>query len=94
VRHRWSPRGAVYSFCHSVLGLWAEQTEGARFWLGVLNELKTRDVEDNLIAVVDGLKRLPRGDRGGVPTHDDANLHRASDPQRAGDGQLEGTARR
>lgn len=42
-----------------VLGLWVEQTEGARFWLGVLNELKTRGVEDILIAVVDGLKGFP-----------------------------------
>jgi transposase-like protein len=32
-----------------VLGLWVEQTEGARFWLGVLNELKTRGVEDMLM---------------------------------------------
>jgi putative transposase len=42
-----------------VLGLWVEQTEGARFWLGVLNELKTRGLEDILIAVVDGLKGFP-----------------------------------
>ena len=42
-----------------VLGLWVEQTEGARFWLGVLNELKTRGIEDILIAVVDGLKGFP-----------------------------------
>jgi len=37
-----------------VLGLWIEQHEGARFWLGVMNELKTRGVNDILIAVVDG----------------------------------------
>jgi putative transposase len=42
-----------------VLGLWIEQNEGARFWLGVMNELKTRGVEDILIAVVDGLKGFP-----------------------------------
>ncbi len=42
-----------------VLGLWVEQTEGAKFWLGVLNELKSRGVEDILIAVVDGLKGFP-----------------------------------
>ena len=42
-----------------VLGLWVEQTEGARFWLGVLNDLKTRGVEDILIGVVDGLKGFP-----------------------------------
>ena len=39
-----------------ILGLWIEQTEGAKFWLRVMNELKNRGVEDVLIAVVDGLK--------------------------------------
>ena len=38
-----------------VLGLWIEQTEGAKFWLKVMNELRTRGVGDILIAVVDGL---------------------------------------
>ncbi len=42
-----------------VLGLWIEQTEGAKFWLRVLNELRNRGVEDILIAVVDGLKGFP-----------------------------------
>jgi transposase-like protein len=41
-----------------VLGLWVEQTEGAKFWLKVFNELKTRGLTDILIAVVDGLKGL------------------------------------
>jgi putative transposase len=39
-----------------VLGLWIEQTEGAKFWLKVVNDLRNRGVEDILIAVVDGLK--------------------------------------
>ena len=39
-----------------VLGLWIEQTEGAKFWLKVFNDLKHRGVEDILIAVVDGLR--------------------------------------
>ena len=39
-----------------VLGLWIEQTEGAKFWLKVFNDLKTRGVGDILIAVTDGLK--------------------------------------
>ena len=43
-----------------ILGLWIEQTEGAKFWLRVMNELKNRGVEDVLIAVVDGLKGFPR----------------------------------
>jgi putative transposase len=42
-----------------VLGLWIEQTEGAKFWLRVMNDLKSRGVNDVLIAVVDGLKGFP-----------------------------------
>src|SRR5215207_4198859 len=42
-----------------ILGLWLEQNEGAKFWLRVMNELRTRGVEDILIAVVDGLKGFP-----------------------------------
>ena len=42
-----------------VLGLWIEQTEGAKFWLRVMNELKARGTQDLLIAVVDGLKGFP-----------------------------------
>ena len=42
-----------------ILGLWIEQTEGAKFWLRVMNELKGRGVKDCLIAVVDGLKGFP-----------------------------------
>ncbi len=42
-----------------ILGIWIEQTEGAKFWLRVVNELKTRGVQDILIAVVDGLKGFP-----------------------------------
>ncbi len=42
-----------------LLGLWAEQNEGAKFWLGVLNELKNRGLQDVLIAAVDGLSGFP-----------------------------------
>ena len=42
-----------------ILGLWIEQTEGAKFWLRVMNELKNRGVQDILLAVVDGLKGFP-----------------------------------
>lgn len=42
-----------------VLGLWIEQTEGAKFWLKVFNELKNRGLDDVLIAVVDGLRGFP-----------------------------------
>jgi putative transposase len=42
-----------------VLGLWIEQTEGAKFWLRVMTEIKNRGVGDVFIAVVDGLKGFP-----------------------------------
>jgi transposase-like protein len=42
-----------------VLGLWIQQTEGAKFWLKVFNELKTHGLDDVLIAVVDGLRGFP-----------------------------------
>jgi putative transposase len=42
-----------------VLGLWIEQTEGAKFWLRVMNDLKARGTQDVLFAVVDGLKGFP-----------------------------------
>src|ERR1700749_3156369 len=43
-----------------ILGLWIETTEGAKFWLKVMNELKARGVEDILIAVVDELRKIYR----------------------------------
>lgn len=42
-----------------VLGIWIAQTEGAKFWLQVVTELKNRGVDDILIACVDGLKGFP-----------------------------------
>lgn len=42
-----------------VLGLWIAQTEGAKFWLNVVTELKNRGVQDIFIACVDGLKGFP-----------------------------------
>jgi putative transposase len=42
-----------------VLGLWIEQTEGAAFWLRVMTELKSRGVDDILIALIDGLAGFP-----------------------------------
>ena len=41
-----------------ILGLWIESTEGAKFWMKVFNDLKTRGVADILIAVTDGLKGM------------------------------------
>ena len=43
-----------------VLGLWTSAHEGAKFWLGVLTELKSRGVQDIFIACVDGLKGFPQ----------------------------------
>ena len=43
-----------------LLGLWIAETEGAKFWLSVLTELKNRGVEDILIACVDGLSGFPQ----------------------------------
>jgi putative transposase len=43
-----------------VLGLWTNASEGAKFWLGVLTELRNRGVKDILLACVDGLKGFPQ----------------------------------
>ena len=51
--------GVLPDGSRDILGLWIENTEGAKFWLKVFNELKTRGVEDILIAVTDGLKGIP-----------------------------------
>ncbi|WP_032060363.1 IS256 family transposase, partial [Acinetobacter baumannii] len=42
-----------------LLGMWIAQTEGAKFWLSVMTELKNRGVQDILVACVDGLKGFP-----------------------------------
>lgn len=42
-----------------ILGMYLSESEGARFWLGVLNDLRARGVEDILIASIDGLKGFP-----------------------------------
>ena len=42
-----------------ILGLWIEQTEGAKFWMKVFSDLQTRGCQDILIAVTDGLKGMP-----------------------------------
>jgi putative transposase len=51
--------GVSISGRQEVLGLWIEETEGARFWLKVLNDLKARGVRDVLILCGDGLTGLP-----------------------------------
>ena len=51
--------GVLPDGTRDILGIWIENTEGAKFWMKVFNELKTRGVNDILIAVTDGLKGMP-----------------------------------
>jgi putative transposase len=53
-----------------VLGLWIEETEGARFWLRVFNDLKARGVQDILVLCGDGLTGLPDAGRSVFPQVD------------------------
>jgi putative transposase len=50
--------GVLPDGTRDILGLWIENTEGAKFWMKVFNDLKTRGVNDILIAVTDGLKGI------------------------------------
>lgn len=50
-----------------ILGLWIEQTEGAKFWLKVFTDLRARGCEDILIAVTDGLKGMPEALEAAFP---------------------------
>jgi len=50
--------GVLPDGTRDILGRWIETTEGAKFWLKVFNDLKTRGVADILIAVTDGLKGI------------------------------------
>ena len=50
--------GVLPDGTRDILGLWIETTEGAKFWMKVFNDLKTRGVADILIAVTDGLKGM------------------------------------
>ena len=51
--------GVTMTGVKEVLGMWAAETEGAKFWLNILTELRNRGVKDILIACVDGLKGFP-----------------------------------
>ena len=50
-----------------VLGIWLEQSEGAKFWLKVMTELKNRGIRDIFIACVDGLKGFPEAIEAAFP---------------------------
>ena len=51
--------GMLSDGTRDILGLWIENTEGAKFWMKVFADLQTRGVQDILIAVTDGLKGMP-----------------------------------
>jgi transposase-like protein len=51
--------GVLPDGTRDILGMWIENSEGAKFWMKVFNDLKTRGVADILIAVTDGLKGMP-----------------------------------
>ena len=51
-----------------VLGMWFQKTEGAKFWLGVLTELKQRGVQDVLVCCIDGLAGFPEAIEAVYPT--------------------------
>lgn len=53
-----------------VLGIWVSETEGAKFWMHVLNDLKNRGVDDIFIACVDGLKGFPEAIKAMYPHTD------------------------
>jgi transposase-like protein len=51
--------GVLADGSRDILGLWIENTEGAKFWMKVFNDLQARGLLDILIAVTDGLKGMP-----------------------------------
>jgi putative transposase len=62
--------GVGVSGKQEVLGLWIEETEGARFWLKVFNDLKARGIQDILILCGDGLTGLPEAVQSAFPATD------------------------
>lgn len=62
--------GVAPSGFQEVLGLWIEESEGARFWLKVMNDLKARGVRDILLLCGDGLKGLPEAVEAVYPLTD------------------------
>ena len=62
-----------------VLGMWFQDSEGAKFWMHVLGEIRRRGVRDILICCVDGLTGFPEAIEAVFPTHDRPNLCCSSD---------------
>lgn len=51
-----------------ILGIWVDEAEGAKFWIGICNDLKNRGVKEILIACMDGLKGLPQAIKNVFPS--------------------------
>jgi putative transposase len=60
--------GVLRDGTREILGLWIEQTEGAKFWMKVFSDLKSRGCQDILIAVTDGLKGMSEALAAVYPT--------------------------
>ena len=73
-----------------ILGLWIETSEGAKFWLRVMNELRNRGVERHSHRRRRWPEGISRGDHRGVSADDRADLHRPSHPQFHGFRVMEG----
>ena len=63
-----------------VLGMWFQETEGAKFWMQVLTDLKHPRRPRHPDLLRRRADRVPRGDRGDLPEDDRADMHRAPDP--------------
>ena len=62
-----------------VLGMWFQETEGAKFWMQVLTDLKQRGVRDILIVLRRRADRVPGRDRGCLPQDDRPDMRRSPD---------------
>ncbi len=74
---RWASPSRATATCS---GMWFQETEGAKFWMQVLTELKQRGVQDILICCVDGLKGFPEAIEAIFPEDRGADVHRAPHP--------------
>jgi transposase-like protein len=67
IKSVYTALGVNFEGQKEVLGLWIAENEGAKFWMGVLTELKNRGVQDILIACMDGLSGFPEAVRAIYP---------------------------
>ena len=71
------PSGVNLQGKKELLGLWLSETEGAKFWLSCLTDLKNRGLNDIFVACVDGLTGFPEAIRTAYPADEGAAVHRA-----------------